>query len=188
MYCSNMPQHTYFRRRRRPFLSGGGSSGGGPSGSGGGSSNSDACPICASAKRGVIDGPTGGPHPPMGMFCVVVVCGGFVAPIIIVLVNTIGGDGKVVRKSGNFAVHALTVLIRGIPATDGGTAAAATAGPTRSPMGTVPIGGGVGGGKLGIALSAPIGGGGTIGANAGKNASEGPAVKVSAAAAAAVVA
>lgn len=49
------------------------------------------------------------------------------------------------------------------PGVDGGTGAAATAGPTSGPFGTTPIGGGVGGGKFGTATGLPIVGGGMIG-------------------------
>lgn len=65
---------------------------------------------------------------------------------------------------------ALPVLYFGCtsPAIDGGTAAAATAGPTSGPTGTVPIGGGVGGGNVGTPDGLPIVGGGTMTSKAGK--------------------
>lgn len=75
------------------------------------------------------------------------------------------------------------------PASDGGTPAAAIAGPTSGPTGTVPIGGGVGGGKVGVVTASPIeptpppGGNadvGMIGTKSGKNGTVGPGVKVSA--------
>lgn len=90
---------------------------------------------------------------------------------------TIGGDGEVAVNSGNrlaaVGTVALPVLywISGKPAVDGGTAAAAIAGPTFGPTGTAEGGGNAGGGGL------PMSGGGRIGTKAG-NTSEVPVAPV----------
>lgn len=55
------------------------------------------------------------------------------------------------------------------PARDGGTDAGLMAGPTSGPIGTVPMGGGVGGGNVGTPDGLPIVGGGMMGVNSGKN-------------------
>src|SRR5262245_5103218 len=58
--------------------------------------------------------------------------------------------------------------MRAMPATDGGTAAAAMTGPNNPLLGTLPMGGGVGGGKVGGAPPAiSTEGGGKIGLNSG---------------------
>lgn len=92
----------------------------------------------------------------MMIAAVVAVDGGLPVPIIAVLANTIGGEGEVVEKLGNklaaVGTVPLPVLNTGcvIPATEGGTAALATAGPTSGPIGTAtgvvlePVGGKVG--------------------------------------------
>ena len=99
----------------------------------------------------------------------------------------IGGLGYVVVNSGNAALAGGAVLEPNaktgcvIPASDGGTAAAAIAGPTKTPAGIAPIGGGVGGGKVGGGPPPwPIRGGGTIGVKSGNVAGTVPCVIVKA--------